>query len=85
MDGCGLISRVDGWRRRRRRGGLVGVARAREPEGGEGAEAVGVVGDGEEAPRRLPRRQYLRQLVQRLQPQRVRLDHTHIRHQFISQ
>ena len=49
------------------------VARPGVPELAERAEAVGVVGDGEEAPRRLPRRQDLRQSVQRLQPQRVRL------------
>jgi len=49
------------------------VARPGVPELAERAEAVGVVGDGEEAPRRLPRRQDLRQSVQRLQPHRVRL------------
>lgn len=55
------------------RGGLatLALARPREPEGAESPEALRVVGDGEEAPRRLPRRQDLRQPVQHLQPQRV--------------
>lgn len=47
------------------------------PELAERVEAVGVVGDGEEAPRRLPCRQDLRQPVQRLQPERVRLQRNH--------
>ena len=56
------------------RGGLV-LARPRQPEGAERTEALRVVGDGEEAPRRLPRRQHLRQPMERLQPQRVCLHH----------
>jgi len=52
------------------------------PEFAEGAEAVGVVGDGEEAPCRLPRRQDLRQPVQRLQPKRVRLQCNATKHAF---
>lgn len=51
--------------------GLVLAARPGEPEGAERAEALGVVGNGEEAPCCLLRRQDLRQPVQHLQPQRV--------------
>lgn len=44
-----------------------------DPEGAEHAEAVEVVGDGEQRPRHLPRRQHLVQPVEHLLPQLLRL------------
>lgn len=64
-----VISGVGGGGVRRRLVVVRRVPGAGDPEGAEGAEAVEVVGDGEQRPRHLPRRQHLLQPVQRLLPQ----------------
>lgn len=46
------------------------------PEGADGAEAVEVVGDGDEAVGGLPDRQHAVQLVQGLLPQPICLQHS---------
>jgi hypothetical protein len=49
------------------------LPRTRRPERAERAEALAVVGEGDHPARRLPRRQDLAHVPQRLLPQMVRL------------